>query len=329
MSTEDFIHGKLDANGIEIHYVEYGDGPLVLFCHGWPESWYSWRHQIRAIGDQGYRAVALHMRGYGQTSKPNNIEAYNITSLVGDVVGAVSALSTAPAVVVGHDWGGPVAWYSALMRPDLFRAVSVLSVPFNPPAAIPPDVSLNDVMAQTSEGQDYYRLFFQEPGVAEADLEQDVRRTMLGILYSISGDIISDGLHQNGWDGRFPKGETLSEQLTIPAQLPPWLTPADLDVYVEELSASGFRGGFNWYRNIKRLPGLLAPFIGKTIEQPALYLYGEHDMIAGNTPEAIEAMQTSLPDLRGCVRFDGAGHWLQQERAEGVNAELMSFLNGL
>ena len=326
---DEFKRGSLQANGIEIHYVEKGEGPLVIFCHGWPESWYSWRHQIREIGSKGYRAVALHMRGYGKTTKPEDIEAYNITNLVGDVVGAVTELGASEAVVVGHDWGGPVAWYSALMRPDIFRAVTVLSVPFNPATTLAHDVALNDLMAANAGGRNYYRLFFQEPGVAEVDLEKDVRHTMLGILYSISGDIVADGVHSQGWDGHFPKGETMSQQFVIPDSLPEWLTEEDLDYYVQENKSTGFTGGLNWYRNIKRIPGLLAPFSGKTVNQPALYLYGEHDLIAGNTPEAIQLMQATLPDLRGCVKYEGAGHWLQQERADGVNAELLKFLQSL
>lgn len=328
-SIDDFKHGVINANGIDIHYVEHGQGPLVIFCHGWPESWYSWRHQMRAIGDQGFRAVALQMRGYGKTSKPADVNAYGITNLVGDVVGSVSALGESSAVVVGHDWGAPVAWYSALMRPDLFRGVAALSVPFMPPFALPDGVTLDDAMRMNANGRQYYRLFFQEPGVAEADFEKDVRRSMLGVLYSISGDVINDGHHQEGWDGHFPMGEAMTEQFVIPDALPSWLTEADLDFYVQEHSAAGFTGGFNWYRNIKRIPGLVAPFIGKTIDQPSLYLYGEYDKIAGNTSEAIEGMQPFLTDLRGCIKFDGAGHWLQQERVDGVNDALLSFLNSL
>jgi len=330
--TSDFKKGMIETNGIELHYVEYGEGPLVIFCHGWPESWYSWRHQIRAVGNQGYRAVALHMRGYGDSTKPANIDAYSISHLIGDVVGSVAGLGESEAVVIGHDWGGPVAWYSALMRPDLFRAVAVLSVPFIPPFALPAEVSMNDLMRANAGDQEYYRLFFQEPGVAEADFEKDVRRSMLGVLYSISGDVIKDGYHSSGWDGHFPQGQTMTEQFIIPETLPEWLSEEDLNFYVQEHSASGFTGGFNWYRNIKRLPGIVAPFIDKTIDQPSLYMYGEHDLIAGNTADAIASMrtgQTGLTDLRGCVEFPGAGHWLQQERAEGVNAELVKFLQGL
>ena len=320
-----FKTGIIAANGIDIHYVEHGSGPLVIFCHGWPESWYSWRHQLQAIGDAGFRAVALHMRGYGETTRPKDIEAYTISHLVGDVVGSVTAFGESEAIVVGHDWGGPVAWHSALMRPDIFRAVAVLSVPFNPPFALPDGVSINDLMRQAAAGRQYYRLFFQEPGVAEADFEKDVRKSMLGVLYAFSGDIVADNIHSSGWDGHFPIEETMTDQFVMPEKLPKWLSEQDLDFYVNELSASGFGGGFNWYRNIERLPGHLAPFIGRTIEQPALYLYGEHDMVAGNTAEAIAGMQASLPDLRKCVKYQGAGHWLQQERAEEVNNELLAF----
>ena len=329
MDLKNCHEGVLKTNGIDIHFVEKGEGPLVIFCHGWPESWYSWRHQIEAIGTNGFRAVALHMRGYGKTTKPLDIEAYSITNLVGDVVGAVKELGESQAVIIGHDWGGPVAWYSALMRPDIFRAVSVLSVPFRPPPNLPHDVSLNDLMAANAGDREYYRLFFQEPGIAEADLERDIRKTMLGILYSISGNIIQDGIHSEGWDGHFPKGETMSEQLVVPDSLPDWLTQEDLDFYVKENTDSGFSGGLNWYRNIKRLHSLLAPFVGATINQPSLYLYGEHDLIAGNTTEAIQTMKQSLPDLRACVMFEGAGHWLQQERASGVNSELINFLESI
>lgn len=330
MSSQfNFKGGVVYANGIELHYVEHGSGPLVLFCHGWPESWYSWRHQLQAVGDAGYRAVALHMRGYGKTTQPEDVEAYTISSLVGDVVGSVAGLGESEAIVVGHDWGGPVAWYSALMRPDVFRAVAVLSVPFNPPFPLPAGIDLNDVMRESAAGRQYYRLFFQEQGVAEADFERDVRKSMLGVLYVFSGDIVRDQIHEIGWDGHFPIDETMTEQFVIPEKLPEWLTEADLDFYVKEHTAAGFSGGFNWYRNIKRLPAHLAPFVGKSLEQPALYLFGEHDLVAGNTPEALHSMQATLPDLRKCLKFEGAGHWLQQERADEVSKELIEFFASL
>ena len=329
-------HGKVSANGIEIHYVEEGTGPLVVMCHGFPESWYSWRHQLTALAGAGYRAVALDMRGYGGTSKPQNIAAYTVSHIVGDVVGAVRGLLSTQtekqAVVVGHDWGGPIAWYAALMRPDLFRAVAVLSVPFSKPLALPPEVKLTDLMrARAASGGDreYYRVYFQEPGVAEAELEADVHRTMLGLLYGASGDVVKDGVAKDLGDGHFPKGKGFLNSLHLPKKLPAWLTEADVAFYVKELTASGFRGGLNWYRNIDAVPGILSPFVGRTIEQPTLYLYGELDLLAGNTPDAIKALPDALPNLKKLVKMEGAGHWLQQERAEETNAELIAFLKGL
>lgn len=322
-------HGTLQANGISLHYVEQGEGPLVIFCHGFPESWYSWRHQLPAVAAAGFRGVALDMRGYGQSSKPEAISAYSLSHLVGDVVGAVTALGEDTAVVVGHDWGGPVAWYSALMRPDVFRAVAVLSVPFGGVMSLPDGVTLNQVMAATAGERQYYRLFFQEPGVAEADLDADFRHSMLGFLYSISGDIVERGVHTIGWDGHFPAGVSISSQLVIPDELPGWLSEEDVEFYTSEIARGGFRGGLNWYRNINALPGILAPFVGAKLNQPSLYLYGQHDLIAGNTPEAIAALPGVLPNLRGVVRLEGAGHWLQQERPTAVNEALVGFLASL
>jgi epoxide hydrolase A/B len=323
--------GFLEVNGIEVHYVEAGDGPLVVLCHGFPESWYSWRHQIPALADAGYHAVALSMRGYGSTTAPHDVELYSIMHLIGDVVGAVRGSGEDTAVVVGHDWGAPVAWYSALVRPDVFRAVAALSVPYLPPiGGLPDGTTVNDLMRmQAGPERDYYRLYFQEPGVAEADLEADPRRSMLGLLYTVSGDAVADGALTEGWDGHFPAGQTATEQLIVPDELPDWLTEDDLAFYVEEITRTGFRGGLNWYRNIDRLPGSLAPWVGATIAQPAFYMGGSTDLIAGNTADAIAAMKAALPDLRHCEIVEGAGHWLQQERPQAVNDALVGFLDGL
>lgn len=330
MSDGELQHGQVDANGISIHTVSIGEGPLVLFCHGFPESWYSWRHQLPAVAEAGFHAVAMDMRGYGHTSQPNEIASYSLSHLVGDVVGVVAALGERQAVVVGHDWGAPVAWYSALMRPDVFRAVAALSVPYTAPfGGLPEGFTINDLMRANAAGREYYRLYFQEPGVAEAELEADVRRTILAFMYSVSGDIVADGIHENGWDGHFPQGQTLAEQFVVPEQLPSWLTEDDLAFYVGEMSRTGFRGGLNWYRNINALPAVLAPFFGATIDQPAMYLGGEYDMIAGNTPEALAALPNDVPGLRHMEIFPGAGHWLQQERAAEVNTALVTFLRGL
>jgi len=321
----DYEHHTINANGIRIHYVAKGDGPLVVLCHGWPESWYSWRHQIDALADAGYRAVAPDMRGYGRTSRPEAVSAYDLTHLIGDIVGLVNAIGADKAVVVGHDWGAPVAWSSALARPDLFRAVAGLSVPFRPPMALPPGISMSDLMrAQASDG-DHYRLFFADGRRAEADFEKDVRRYITGVLYSISGDI-GPGKQ---FDGILKRGQNLTDALTVPDQLPDWVSPADIEFYVAEFERTGLTGGFNYYRNIDALPACLAPFLGQTIEQPSFYIGGEFDLIAGNTPDAHQTMRASLPDLRGLHILEGAGHWIQRERAATVSALLTGFLDGL
>ncbi len=329
MTESQFEHAQVEANGISIHTASMGEGPLVVFCHGFPESWYSWRHQLPAVAAAGFRAVALDMRGYGGTSAPAPVESYTMSHLVGDVVGVVNALGADQAVVVGHDWGAPVAWNCALMRPDLFRAVAALSVPYIPPFSLPDGLTMNDLMRANAADREYYRLYFQEPGVAEANLEADVDRLVRGFLYSISGDIVTDGIHPAGWDGHFPSGQGLVEQLVVPKTLPSWLTEEDVAFYASELSASGFRGGLNWYRNINAMPAILSPFAGTAIEQPALYLAGEYDMIAGNTPEALAALPGTVPGLRDLRVLPGAGHWLQQERAEEVNTAIVDFLAGL
>ena len=327
----DLEHGNLEANGINIHYVSQGEGPLVVLCHGFPESWYSWRHQLPVLAEAGYRAVAMSMRGYGLTDAPQDIARYTIHHLVGDVVGVVNGLGADSAVVVGHDWGAPVAWYAGLTRPDLFRAVAALSVPYIPPiGGLPDGVDVNDMMKMAA-GPDrhYYRLYFQEPGLADAELDADPRRSVLGFMYAVSGDALTNGDLAEPFDGHFPADETFAQQLIVPDTLPPWLTEADLDFYVEEITRTGFRGGLNWYRNIHRLPGALAPWVGSTITNPTCYLGGSTDLIAGNTPEGLDAMRASLPDLRHCEILEGAGHWLQQERPDEVNQTLLAFLAGL
>jgi pimeloyl-ACP methyl ester carboxylesterase len=243
-------HGFLETNGIRVHIADAGTGPLVLLCHGFPESWYSWRHQIVALAAAGFHAVAPDMRGYGQTDRPESIDAYTLLHLVGDMVGVLDALGSETAVIVGHDWGAPVAWHAALMRPDRFRAVVGLSVPFRPGGKVQPTT----VMPRTAEAM-FYQLYFQAPGVAEADLEADVRASMRDALLRLSGDMPpspgSDGFSMvplaGGLRARMSDHQSHA--------LPPWLSTSELDFYVGEFSRTGFRGGLNWYRNIDRSQG--------------------------------------------------------------------------
>jgi pimeloyl-ACP methyl ester carboxylesterase len=326
MST--ITHRFVEANGIRIHVAEQGTGPLVLLCHGFPESWYSWRHQLPALAAAGFRAVAPDMRGYGQTDQPEAIDAYTLFHLVGDMVGLVGALGAESAVIAGHDWGAPVAWHAALLRPDRFRAVIGLSVPFTPRGSSRPTT----VMPQTSDAL-FYQLYFQEPGVAEAELERDVRSAMRRILYSGSGDrprreTTSEAPAPAGMVPR--TGGFLTRSID-PAALPPWLTDADIDFYAQEFTRTGFRGGLNWYRNIDRNWELLAPFAGARVTIPALYVAGDRDLVVRfrGMDRIIPGLARLVPQLRGTVMLPGCGHWTQQERPEVVNAAMLDFLRGL
>src|ERR1700756_1879420 len=180
---DQITHRTIETNGIKMHLAECATGPLVILCHGFPESWYSWRHQLRALADAGFHAVAPDMRGYGQSDRPDAIDQYTLLHLVGDMVGVLDALGAETAVIAGHDWGGPVAWHAALLRPDRFRAVIGLSVPYRPRRQVRPTT----VMPQTEDAV-FYQLHFQPPGVAEADLEHDVRASIQGLLVRVSGD---------------------------------------------------------------------------------------------------------------------------------------------
>jgi len=310
----EIAHRTIEANGIPIHLAEAGSGPVVLLCHGFPESWYSWRHQLKALVEAGYRAVAPDMRGYGQTGQPQEIDQYTLFHLVGDMVGVLDALSVAEAVVVGHDWGAPVAWHCALLRPDRFRAVAGLSVPFRPRGSTRP----TSAMPQT-ESSLFYQLYFQAPGVAEAELGRDPRDTIRRLLYSGSGDVPRKS------DNTL--GGFLTRSVDPPA-LPAWLTEADIDFYAKEFARTGFRGGLNWYRNIDRNWELLAPFAGARVMVPALYIAGDRDVVVKfpRMDQLIANLKLFVPKLTKTIMLSGCGHWTQQERASEVNAALIAFL---
>jgi pimeloyl-ACP methyl ester carboxylesterase len=305
----------VSANGIEIFVREKGEGPLVLLCHGWPELSYSWRHQIPAIAAAGFRVAAPDMRGFGKTSAPAEIGAYSIFDTVGDMVALVEALGQQQAVIIGHDWGAPVAWHAALFRPDIFTAVAGLSVP--PPfrgRGRPLD-TLRD-----SGITNFYWQYFQTPGIAEAEFERDVAlsmRTLLGRGFSdpAASLFIEDG-----------KGFLGHPRPASP--LPNWLSEADLAYFSEAYRQSGFRGGLNWYRNIDRNWELTAPWQGAQIRQPSLFIAGSRDSVITGLIGAkrVADMERVLPGLRRKLIIDGAGHWIQQERADEVNAALIEFL---
>jgi pimeloyl-ACP methyl ester carboxylesterase len=315
----------LAVNGIQMRIAEQGSGPLVLFCHGWPESWYSWRHQMAALAAAGYRAVAPDMRGYGSTEAPASMEQYTMLHLVGDMVELVKALGETQAVIVGHDWGAPVAWTSALLRPEVFRAVAGMSVPFTPPGKI-------DLLSalQAQGVTTFYMQYFQAPGVAEAELEADVAASLRRIYFSGSGDG-----PQRATFGVLEPGAGVLHNTVDPleqgAGLPAWLPAEDLAYYTNEFRRAGFRGGLNWYRNLRRSWELLMPWRGCVLRQPALFIAGERDNVLRfpASKAQIEAYPRTLPGLRGCHILPGAGHWIQRERAAEVNRLLLAFLSSL
>jgi pimeloyl-ACP methyl ester carboxylesterase len=317
-------HRTIEANGIRIHIAEQGSGPLVLLCHGFPESWYSWRHQLHALAHAGFHAVAPDMRGYGHTDQPAASDRYSLLHLVGDMVALLDALGDNSAVIAGHDWGAPVAWHAALMRPDRFRAVVALSVPYRPRGSVPPTT----LMPRTHDAS-FYQLYFQTPGVAEAELETDVALSLRKILYSASGD--APRRNPGAPVAMVPSSSGFLTHMRNPEALPAWLAEADLDFYAQQFAHSGFRGGLNWYRNIDRNWELLAPYAGAPVGVPALYLAGDRDVVVSfpGMDQVIAGLSRFVPNLRGTLMLPGCGHWTQQERPNEVNTAMIDFLRGL
>ena len=320
-------HRQIQVGDLSMHVAEAGQGPLVLLCHGFPECWYSWRHQLRALAAAGYRAVAPDMRGYGQTGAPAPVEAYSMLHLVGDMTGLVAALGEQRAVIVGHDWGSLVAWNAALLRPDTFHAVVGMSVPFLPRLPVKPTA----MMKAMAGDRFLYILYFQEPGKAEAELDARAREMMRGMLFTVSGDV---DLAQFKKMMELPKTAGFLDGLTQPEKLPAWLTEEDFEIYASTFERTGFRGGLNWYRNFDRNWELLAPFADRRITVPALFIGGLRDAVvtgpelAGESP-AVQMLGSFCDDLRGKVLIEGAGHWNQQEAPEATNAALLEFLASL
>jgi len=308
----------IPVNGIDMFLLEQGEGPLVVLCHGWPELSYSWRHQIPALAAAGFHVVAPDMRGFGRTTAPSDVEAYTIIHNVGDMVALVAALGETQAVIVGHDWGAPVAWHAAMLRPDVFTKVAGLSVPpFVRGRSRPLDT------LQANGINNFYWQYFQAPGVAEAEFERDVANTMRTVLAGRGGS--DPAAHQFIEAGKGFLGDGHRDR-----PLPPWLTEADLAYFTAIYSQSGFRGGLNWYRNIDRNWELTAAWQDAKINQPSLFLAGSRDGVVTGLIGArqIAELDRVLTDLRAKIILDGAGHWVQQERPGEVNAALIEFLKG-
>jgi pimeloyl-ACP methyl ester carboxylesterase len=312
----------VEANGIKMRIAEMGQGPLVIFLHGFPESWYSWRHQLPAIAKAGFHAVAPDLRGYGKTDKPANVEDYDIRHLTADVTGLIDALGEKTAVVVGHDWGSLVAWNAVLLHPDRFTGLVAMSVPYGGRANSSP----LETMKKTFGDNFYYILYFQEPGVAEAEFDKNPRAILSRLYLSPDSpreppEVTDPKRSAGGWIPRMgaPKG------------LPAWLTQAELDYYVNEFTASGFRGGINFYRNFHRNWEITPELADRKVTQPTTFIAGQRDgVIRGQTAEQLTAtMSRVVTDFRGSTIIPDAGHWVQQEKADETNAAIVAFLNGL
>lgn len=310
----------IDTGDATLRCAFEGRGPLVILVHGFPESWYSWRHQLGPLAEAGYTACAIDVRGYGGSDKPLAINAYTLERIVGDLVGLANALQPdAPAILVGHDWGAPIVWNSALTHPDQFRAVAGLSVPFAGVPARP----FTEVFRQhfTSKGRFFYQEYFQEPGVAEAEAEADPRAFVHRMMYAISGDAPPG----NPFDK--PHGATFLDGLPDPEPVN-WLSDADLDFYEAEFRSSGFRGPLNRYRNHERDFAWLQGWKDKRIEQPSLFIGGDRDpatTLFGAVSDPVAMMRAFAPRVEGHI-LPGVGHWTQQEAPEAVNRLLIDWL---
>lgn len=319
----DIKHHTLCVNNINLHIAEQGIGPLVLFCHGFPETWYSWRHQLPALAEAGFRAVALDMPGYGLSDRPTSIERYSLINLTGDLVALLEALGEREGVIVGNDWGATVAWQCALLRPDRFRGVVACGVPLMGRAPVKP----TRLFPQTDDDW-FYTLYFQESGLAEKELAAEVRTALLKILFYASGEAgpRSGGNTPNPF-GMVSKTAGWLASLPVPSSRPSWLSDRDLDVLTEAFS-HGFEGGLNYYRNLDRNWEHQAAFEGLKLEVPALFVQGENDTgrVIPGMDEIIAAMPGLAPQLLDSAILPGAGHWVQQERPQDFNALLLSFL---
>lgn len=322
----DITHRFVRTNGIKMHIAEAGpaDGPCIIMCHGFPESWYSWRHQLHALGDAGYHAIAPDMRGYGTTSRPRRVNAYTQPRHVGDIVGLLNQLPHETAVIAGHDWGAPVAWHCALMRPDLFPAVVALSVPYLGRRTTSADHEMKptDIMKKMSGDNFHYQLHFNNVGVAEAELERDTRHWLAGFFYTASGDAPRDRVTI----GQLKKGDLFQDGFAWPDALPDWLSETDLDYYANEFERTGFRGGLSWYRAIDPSWREMAPYAGAKITVPACFVVGDRDGVIAANRKIYEEMPNDVLDLRINQILPGCGHWTQQECPAEVNEAMLAFL---
>jgi pimeloyl-ACP methyl ester carboxylesterase len=315
-------HEQIPTNGIELHVATAGpaDGKPVVLCHGFPELWYSWRHQIGALADAGYRVMAPDLRGYGGSSAPKAVSDYGSDQLTGDLSGLLDHYGYDKAAFVGHDWGAMVVWELGRLHPDRVSSLFNMSVPYSAAPAPP-----TQIFKVIFEGKFFYMLYFQPVGPAEAEFEADPRHFLRTMLYAAGGEGMAKA---NGLAVDAPaEGTTFLDILgEAPDQLPAWITEADVDVYADAFKKSGFFGPVSFYRNMDAnwersngIPPTVYAF-------PTGFVTGSLDPVNVMMPGAAEAMAELLPDFRGVTTVEGAGHWVQQEKPEQTNAALLAFL---
>ena len=311
----------LQTDGLKQQILEAGEGPLVLLIHGFPELGISWRAQVKALAQAGYHAVAPDMRGYGGTDIPVETEAYSILNLVGDMVDLVRALGETTCTVVGHDWGAPVAWHCALMRPDVFTGVAGLSVPFQPRRPKGPPTPAMTAIAKRAGLGELYMVQFQDPQhhrIFEADIAGGLRKG----FYSYDGATPPERQST----GFIAPGQNFLSEVPEDATLPPWMSEAHHAEYVAAFTAGGFKGPLDWYRNLDRNWSLTAFVQDQRIRQPSMFIVGERDPVRHYAGQHEARLKEWLTDLRSQTILPGAGHWLQQERPDEVNVALIAFL---
>ena len=309
----------VERDGVRLKVFHHGQGPLVLLLHGFPELGYSWRHQFEPLARAGYTVAAPDQRGFGGSSCPPEVEAYALDELAADAAAIIEVFGDQPAVVIGHDWGAPVAWHAALRYPETVRAVGSLSVPHARRAATAP---LEGMRAAAGPDYIFYVDYFQQEGLAESEFEADIRSSLLGFMWSISGDAPREERFQP-----IRRGARFIDSITTPKDLPAWLSEADLQVYVEAFEQTGFRGGLNWYRNVHRNWERSSDLAGAVVSQPAMFVTGSRDPARG--PAAMERLREVVTDLRVFEVLEGCGHWTQQERPEDVTRLMLEFLHSV
>lgn len=296
-----------------------GQGPLIVCVHGWPELGYSWRHQVGHFAARGFRVAAPDMRGYGGSSKPREIADYTLKNLASDVAAVIDRLGNGKAIVFGHDWGAPISWTTALLHPDKVSAIALLSVPYIQLG----ESSFVDMMKMLYSDRFFYQLYFQREGVAEAELEADVRMSLRKIYFALSGSApLNLWLHQK------PTDAGLLDGLIDPQPFPAWMTGHDLDVYVEAFCAGGFRGPLHRYRAQNLDFVELRDVVARPLAQPSCFIGGEHDAVRSFIPgmDLYADPGVGCADFRGSTILPGIGHWVQQEAPAETNAALERFL---